>query len=490
MAATQPAPSADTAGTPASPRARGAFLLLGALQVTLIFTITLISVPLPQIGRELHLSTSELVLTSTAYGLAFSGLLLFGGRLTDRFEGRGLLLGGLTVFAVAAIAAALAPGLFSLVAARFLQGASAAVIAPAALAVLRALLAGQATQDTAMALWGGLSIAGAMAGTVVSGVVVTWLSWRWMFAVPLLVALLGLALARPLLPRAVPTSRPTLDLPGAALATAGITLSSYGLVMSGETTWTSAPVLLPLLAGVALLGGFVAVERGRSHPLLPLSFLAVPRRALALLVIALASSGAALVTLLVVLYLQGVHGWSPLLTSVAFLPYAATIVTAGWVAPRAVERFGPVAVVGLGLAGAALGTFLLAGLPPTTGFVPLLGTGLVALPLGLSLCFSGAAVLVMEWVPAQHTGLAGGLMNTAMEIGPASGLALLTAVASARTAHLAETGVSQATAITGGHSWAFAAAGSAFALLAVSVAVIARRGPGEHENHTSRGDTP
>jgi len=195
-------------------RSGRAFALLGTVQVTLIFTITVVAVPLPVIGRQLSLDGSELVIVSAAYGLSFSGLLLFGGRLADRCGGRRMFFTGLVVFAVASAAAPAPSGFAVLAAARFGQGVGAALVAPAAMVVLRAVFPQPSRYAHAMATWGGLSVLGATAGIVRSGLVAALVSWRWMFAIPLLVAAVALLLTRWLLPAGAPGLRVALDLPG------------------------------------------------------------------------------------------------------------------------------------------------------------------------------------------------------------------------------------------------------------------------------------
>ncbi|MEJ3747965.1 MFS transporter [Actinomycetes bacterium KLBMP 9797] len=447
-------------------RRRRAFALLGTVQATLVFTITVVSVPLPAIGRQWGLTRSELILVSAAYALSFSGLLLFGGRLADRYGGRPILVAGLTVFATASTAAALAPDFQVLVGARFAQGVGAALAAPAAVAVLHQVFIDPASHQRAMARWGGLSVLGATLGILTSGVLCTWLPWRYMFTPAVLVAVLALLLARPLLPPTAPRGRPGLDLPAAALATAGITALSYGLVVTDEYPWSDPQVTGPLAGGLVLLVAFVAVEaRGRT-PLLPMNFLDNTSRILALLTIALAAAGASLVTLLMGLYLQQVRDWSPLRTSVAFVPYAIALLLAGRLCRRPLERRGPHGVVTAGLASAAAGLFLLAALTPMTGYAAGMLPGLVLLAIGLALAFAGATVLALSNVPAGQAGLAGGVMNTAMEIGPTVGLAVLMAVAAARTGDLTSGGAAASTAATGGYARAFGAAGLAFALVA------------------------
>ncbi|NBE84690.1 MFS transporter [Micromonospora sp. NEAU-HG-1] len=464
-------------GGPGKPAVGPAFALLGTVQTTLIFTITVISVPLPVIGREWGLGQSSLVLLSAAYGLSFSGLLLFGGRLTDRCGGRRMFTAGLVVFAAASMVAALAPGSAALTVARFAQGVGAALVAPAAVAVLRRVFPDPVGYGRAMATWGGLSVLGATMGSLFSGIVATWLSWRWMLAVPLVVAAVAAVVTPRLLPADTQYGRAPLDLPGALLATSGITLLSFGLVVTGEHGWTSAMVLGPLAAGLVLLGVFVAVELSSADPLLPMSFLADLRRVTALLVIALSAAGTAVVSLLLVLYLQQIRNWTPLRTSMAFLPYAVVLVVIGRLSGRLIARWGAQRVTSTGLALAAGGLLLLAGVDPHTGYGLGLLPGLVLLPAGVALSFSAGSVLALSDVRPRQAGLAGGVLNTAMELGPTAGLALLTALSTARTTHLETAGASPPDTTTSGYAWAFGAAGFAFAALTAVTALTGRTRP-------------
>ncbi|MFI0732255.1 MFS transporter [Streptomyces sp. NPDC021225] len=401
-------------------RQRGAFALLGCVQATLIFTLAAISVPLPRIAREFGLQRPDVILLSAAYGLTFAGLLLFGGRLADRYGGRPVLTAGLALFAAASAAAPLAPGLEALLAARFAQGAGAALTAPAAMAVLRAVFPAPAAYGRAMATWGGLSVLGATAGNLLSGVISTLLSWRWNFAVPLLTAGAALVLAPRLLPDTAPSGRRALDLPGALLATFGITLASYGLVVTDAHPWSSARVLVPLLAGAALLAAFGYAERRARDPLLPPRFLLDRRRALALSAIALTACGTALTFVVLSLHLQQERDWSALRTSAAFVPFAIALLASGRAAGPLIGRYGARAVTaaGLGAGGAGLALLALGGLDAGTRYASGLLPGLVLLPLGTAASFAGAAVLATDGVPQGQAGLAGGVMNTAMEFGP------------------------------------------------------------------------
>ncbi|TLS46405.1 MFS transporter [Streptomyces montanus] len=431
------------APTPRSTRAP--FALLGTLQVTLIFTLAAVAVPLPRIGHEFGLRREDLILLSAAYGLTFAGLLLFGGRLADRYGGRRALTAGLLLFGAASAAAPFAPGYAALLAARFAQGAGAALIAPAAMAVLRTLFDSPTAYGRAMATWGGLSILGATAGNLLSGVISALWSWRWAFAVPLAVTVAALALAPRILfrPGTTPAQehpgvpdrpghlvRPALDLPGALLATAGLTSTSYGLVLTDAWPWHSGRVLGPLAAGVVLLAAFLAVERRTHDPLLPPRFLLDGRRALGLVATALTAAGTATVFVLFSLHLQDGRDWSALRTSVAFTPFAVALIASSRVAGRLVGRYGAAAVTRAGLVTGAGGLTSLAlfgldtGVPYAYGVLP----GFVLLAAGAAASFAGAAVLSTDRVPVERTGLAGGVHNTAMETGPTVVFALVLAV--------------------------------------------------------------
>lgn len=459
-------PSSLPDGLP-SPRQRSAFALLALVQSTLIFTIALITVPLPQIAAELQLSSAQLLLILAAYGLPFSGLLLFGGRLADRHGGRRMLVWGLCVFGLASVLAALAPGFLWLVAMRFAQGVGGALTAPAAIALLRALFPSPAGFGRAMATWGSVSVLGAVAGFIVSGVLTAWLPWRWMFAVPAAVALLGLLRMRHLPQGAAGQEgqRPGLDPLGAVLATLGISLASYGLIASADHGWRSAMSLAPLLTGLACLAVFLRVQRRVTDPLLPPGFVLDPCRMAGLGGMLLAAAGSGLINFVISLYLQQERGWSPLSTALGFVPFAVALLVAGRMAVDLVQRLGAARVTLGGLLLAAAGLGLLAGLERDSSYLLGMVPGMVLLAAGGALVFSGAAVLSTSHVPQHQAGLAGGVMNTAMELGPTVGLAVLMSVAA-----------TQADAVQG-FSRAFAAAAVIHLLAAAGTWALLMRRP-------------
>ncbi|MEU4224750.1 MFS transporter [Nonomuraea sp. NPDC026600] len=437
--AVPPAPTRPTAP---------AFALLGTVQIMLISGITVVAVALPAIQDELRLSGGDLALVSTAYGLAFSGLLLLGGRLADLYGRRRVLMLGLGLFGVSSAAAALAPGLALLLTARFAQGVGAALAAPSAMALLGVLFPDPHRRARATAVWGGLAGIGATGGMLLSGVFAEWASWRWAFGVPLIATALAIVAAPRLLPADRPVPRARIDILGAVLVTAGLSTLSYGLVESSYG---------PLIGGAVLLLAFMIVESRTAAPLVPPAFFAAPRRAVALAAIVLGSAGMATSFFFLSLHLQQVRGLSPLLTSAAFLPYGAVLIGTGSVAGRLLARFGVRIVLTTGLITAAAGLFLVG------RFDGALIAGLLVLPFGIALTFAGATVAAVTDVPDEQAGLAGGVVNTAMEIGPTLGLAVLVSLAAA-----------QAGDATSGYGFALAIAAVAFILMAPIAALLLR----------------
>ncbi|NYH79986.1 MFS family permease [Actinopolyspora biskrensis] len=439
----------------APPRTRAAFSLLATVQIVLIMAITMLSVALPRIEAELGLSTSRLTLVNAAYGLSFSGLLLLGGRAADLYGRRRLFTVGVAVFGAASLAAGIAPGFRTLLVSRFLQGAGAALAAPAAMALVGSVFPEPNRRSRAMAVWGGLSPMGAAVGTLASGAVSTWFSWRWTFAIPAVVAVVALALTRALLPEGSADTRSRLDVKGAVLATAGLTALSYGLVHAAESPWGSPPVLGPVLLGVLLLALFVVLELRTPDPLLPMDFLRSAHRAAGLWVILAGATGISTMFMLMSLYFQQVAGMSPLLTAAAFLPFSVTLAVVGTTAAHLVRWFGARNVVVAGSLLAASGLWLLGRAEADSPYAGALLAGLLVLPVGISMMFSGGTVTVFSRTRDDRAGLAGSMVNTAMETGPTAGLALLVSLATAHTNSLALGGAGQRAAETAGYAFAF-----------------------------------
>jgi MFS family permease len=459
------------------PRPGLAFALLGVVQASLTGAIAIVLLALPAIQDEFGLGSGDLVLVSAAPGLSFSGLLLLGGRLADLFGRRRMFVAGLVIFGAAALAAGLAPSVGVLLAARFGQGCGAALAAPAAMALLGSVFADAEARARAVAIWGSLSPLGASVGTLLSGVVVTWVSWRWAFAIPVLIAVIAVAATPRLIAAGPPPIPQRLDVPGAVLATAGLTVLSFGFVQIGEQHWQSPAVLVPLVAGSLLLAAFVAVEARVPAPLVPLDFFASPRRCAALVIVLLAGAVSASLFFFLALYLLEVQGWAPLRTSAAFLPFGLVLLVVGAMTGRLIAGFGARAVTATGLLVAAVGLFTLSRLEVDSPYGGLLLGGLLVFQVGVGLAFGSATVAAVTGVPDDEAGLAGGVVNAAQQIGPTVGLAILVSVATAHSGRLTASGLDVPTATTGGYAFALSVAGVACVAAAGFALLALRAGP-------------
>jgi predicted MFS family arabinose efflux permease len=228
-----------------------------------------------------------------------------------------------------------------------------------------------------------------------------------------------------------------------------------------------------------LLAGLAVVEWHSTDPLLPLTFLLNGRRLSGLFAINVAAGATVAACLFLTLHMQQRLGWTALRTSGAFVPYAVALIVTGPAAGYVLRRVAARTVAAAGVVLVAAGLFVLSGLDEFTTYLWRTLPGLLLLPVGAALTFSAAAVLVIADTPPAQTGLAGGVLNTAIELGPTAGLAIAAAVASARTAHLSATGVGTAEAVTGGYSWGLGATGlTALLVLASVLTVPARRESG------------
>ncbi|MFD7624513.1 MFS transporter [Streptomyces sp. NPDC059851] len=460
------------------------FALLGTVQLLLNASVSVTFAAGPAMQRELGLSRIDLILASAAYGISFSGLLLLGGRLTDRFGRLRSFSWGTALFAAASLAAALAPASHTVLAARFLQGCGAALAAPAALALLRAVFPEGRARALALARWGLLSSLGAAVGIVASGALSTWANWRWCFGALAAAAVAALACTARALP-AVPTPAPVrvpVDLLGAVLGTSALSTLGYGFVMVGPHGWAATAVLGPLALGAVLLAAFAAAQRRVSAPLLPPGFLASRYRATALVCALLGPAIGAGTAFLLALYLQQLRGYSALENALAFVPYSAVLLGIGFVAGRIVARHGVRAVAVGGLAVIACGLFLIGAVGLRTDApVPVLA-GLVVLSAGNGALMSAAVVGAVAGVGEGQSALAGAVVNTAILAGPTVSLALISSAADARTATLLAAGDPHAA--TGGYAFAFEAA------CAVFVLAVALAGYGLSPNRRTRTAEP
>ncbi|MGW0662282.1 MFS transporter [Streptodolium elevatio] len=447
---------------------RGRLLVLLCLaQFMLVADVTVVNVALPTIGDELDLDGSALTWVVTAYTLFFGSLLLLGGRLSDAVGKLRMFLVGLGVFTAASVASGLASDGGLLIAARSAQGVGAALLSPAAMALITTLFHGPA-RTKALGVWAAVGGAGSAVGVLLGGVFVSGPGWEWVFFVNVpagLVALIGVpvliggaaSLVGPS-PERVP-----LDLPGALALTAAPALLIYGLVRARDHGFDAPSTLAPLASALMCTAVFVAVERRARNPLVHLEVLA--RRSLwGGSVVMLAASGLLISAFfLCSFYLQHVAGYSALKTGLAFLPVAVAVTVGAHLGGVAVGRFGWRTVGTAAFAVAAVGAGLLAGLSADSGVWSGLVPGFALLSLGLGAGFVCATTAAMTGLDHRETGTASGLVGTAHELGAALGVAVIATVAGA--------------SLTGGPSAGTGGFGDAFTAAAVIAAAVAVAGP-------------
>ncbi|MFI6985553.1 MFS transporter [Embleya sp. NPDC050154] len=455
-------------------RTGAAFALLAAVQAILNTSVTITSAAGPDIAADLDLGSSGLVWTGAAYTLAFSGLLLLGGRVADLRGRRETFRAGAALFAAASLAGALVPGGAWMITARLLQGAGAALAAPAAMALVGDVFATDATRRRAMAAWGGLSGVGAALGMQLGGATATWASWRWSFVVLAAIGFVVAALTGRYLPTGPERVTGRVDVLGAALVTGGVAVLSLGLVAVGTHGWLDPAVLLPLAGGVVLLVAFGVAENKVAAPLMPLHFLASRRRVAALATGMLAPIAGSTAAFLMSLYFQRVLGWSALRSAMGFVPYTLMLVVVSAGSVLIVARWGVRWTAALGLATMAGAFLLFSRISPDAAYLGLPFAAMLALPIGIGLTAAAAVVAATRGVPPTQAALAGGAFNTTMLMGPTVGIALFSSLADAHTG----AGPSPEQAATDGYTFAFKAAAVLFALAALASVSVRARGTG------------
>ena len=455
-----------------------ALALLVTVQFILILDSSIINVALPSIQHHFDVATqSTLSWVVDGYVLTFGGLLLLGGRLGDRLGRRRLFFLGTAVFGAASFAAGVAPSFGFLVASRFVQGAGAAMVAPAALGLLMVIFEEGSERNKALGLWGAVSGSGGAAGLILGGVLTTELSWRWVFWVNVPIVLGALALTPRLLPEASgESSVGSFDLPGATTVVLGITSLVYGFVEAGNKGWASPNSYVFIAAGVALLGLFVAIEEHTAHPLVRFSIFrsrSITGANLAMLTFYMAAIG---IWFYLALYLQEVKGYSALKAGIAVLPLNVTLAATATLSSRFISRFGPKPVAALGALLLSGGLFWFHFVTVTGSYVSVVLGALFLMGLGIGLVMVALTVGAVSGVAHEDAGLASGIFNTVSQVGAAIGLAILTTISTTQTAHALSHGVSATDALNKGFSDAvLVAAGLAAAALVIVLLVLSNR---------------
>jgi EmrB/QacA subfamily drug resistance transporter len=410
--------------------------LLGIAQLMVVLDSTIINIALPSAQKSLGFSTDSRQWVVTAYALAFGSLLLLGGKLGDLFGRKWTFIAGLAGFSLASAAGGLAQSFAMLVAARALQGAFGALLAPSALSLLTVTFADSPDRPKAFGIFGAIAGGGASVGLILGGALTQALSWRWCLYVNLAIAIpTGIVALRLLVNHSSP-DRPKIDVPGVLTGSGGLFALVYGFSNAETNSWTTPITIIALAAFVVLLVAFVVTEQRATHPLLPLHIVWDRARGGAYASIALAGAGVFAVFLFLTYFMQQTLNLSPLTTGVAFMPMTALIVLSSTTSQtRLLPRTGAKPLIICGMVLGLVSMLLLTRLTPSSSYAGGVLPSLMILGLGMGLIFAPAFGTATLRVPSNEAGVASAMVNTSQQVGGSVGTSLLSTIfASSATA--------------------------------------------------------
>jgi EmrB/QacA subfamily drug resistance transporter len=438
------------------PRRWKALGVLGLVQFMLVLDITVVNVALPSIQHDLGFTPTGLAWVVNGYVLMAGGLLLLGGRMADIFGRRKLFLLGVGLFALASATcgAAIDPGM--LVASRFVQGAGEAMAAPASFGLIALLFTDPRERIKALGIWGGIAGLGGTTGTVISGVLVNFASWRWIFFINLPIALFALIMV----PRLASESRMVRestrpDYAGAITGTAGLIAVVEGLLQAATHPWGSRAVLLPLFGGIALLALMVWIEANSGAPLIPLNFFQNRTRVVTNFTTLFFASAFFSYFFLLTLFEQQVLGYSPLKGGLSYLPFGLTIGAGIGIGTALMPRLGVKPIFAGGFFLCAIGMVLTSSVTVDATYAANILPGMMVLGFGSGMCFPAIGNASLHEVTVQDSSLASGVQSAMQQIGGALGLSVLVTLGLRHATSLLTDGVSHAIAVTRGYVLAF-----------------------------------
>jgi EmrB/QacA subfamily drug resistance transporter len=452
-------------------------VIVAIAQLMVILDSTVVNIALPSAQRALDFPNSDRQWVVTAYALAFGSLLLLGGRLGDMFSRKRVFITGLIGFALSSALGGAAVSFGMLVAARTLQGAFGAILAPAALGTLVSTFRDPRERGRAFGVFGSVAGGGGAVGLILGGVLTEYASWRWTLYVNLFFAAVAVAGALAYMQSNRPDSRPRMDWAGTVLASGGLFLIVFGFSHAETAGWSAGLTIGSLVAGVVLLAAFTFAESRVSHPLLPLRVVLDRARGGSYISVGLTGIAVFGVFLFLTYYLQQIKGYSPVISGLAFLPMIACILLASNTSSIVLlPRVGPrnLIVTGMVLGGLAMG--FLTTLTVTSSYATHVVPALLAMGLGFGMIFSPAINTATAGVERQDSGVASALVNTMQQVGGSIGTAALSTVALTATAsYLAAHHASRlatATAAVHGYSAAFTVSAVLFGVGAVVAALL------------------
>ncbi|MGW5018029.1 MFS transporter [Streptomyces cacaoi] len=438
------APSASVTAGP-DPRRWKALAFIAIAQLMVVLDATIVNIALPSAQSDLGISDANRQWVITAYALAFGGLLLFGGRVSDLWGRKRAFVTGLAGFAAASALGGAATSETMLLGARALQGAFGALLAPAALSLLAVMFTDGKERAKAFGIYGAIAGGGGAIGLILGGVLTEYMDWRWTFYVNVPFAVIA-ALGAVLVVRepSVTRNRSALDIPGVVLSTLGLVSLVYGFTRAETDGWSEGGTIGMFVAAAVLLTAFALVESKVRAPLLPLRVVTDRNRGGVFLSLGLATIAMFGLFLFLTYYLQIVQGYSPVKTGVAFLPMVAGMITGSTqIGARLMTRIPPRLLMAPGFVLAAGGMLLLTQLQVDSSYPALILPAELMLGLGLGTAFMPAMSLATLGVRSSDAGVASAMANTSQQVGGAIGTALLNTIAASATtsyvaSHMAE----------------------------------------------------
>jgi EmrB/QacA subfamily drug resistance transporter len=475
-----------------SPRDKNlALALLAMAQFVVVLDASIVNVALPSIGRDLNFPQDDLSWVVNSYTLFFGGFLLLGGRLADLLGRRRMFIYGMWLFALASLVGGLAQSDIWLIVARAVQGLGAALISPAALAIVTTTFREGAERNKALGVWGAVAGSGGAAGVLLGGILTESLGWEWVLFVNTPIGIAAALIAPRLLGESLDRSRGSFDIAGAVSVTAGLALLVYTLVDANDAGWGSTQTIALGAVSVALLALFVAIELRTRHPLVPFSIFKGRTLRGANVVGLLLGMSLFSMFFFISLYMQQVLGYEPLKAGLAYLPLAGTIILSAGAASALVTRIGfkPTLIAGMLLIAGGLVWFAQVSATGGTYVGDILFPSLIA-AVGLGLAFVPTTIAAVTGIKPDEAGLASGLINTSQQVGGALGLAVLAAVATATTNDAVASGErNPLISLTEGFQDAFLV-GAGMALLGALLAavLISSRDSREHAEAARAGE--
>jgi EmrB/QacA subfamily drug resistance transporter len=456
-------------------RRRLVLVVLSVGQMMVIIDNTVVNVALPSIQRDLAFNSAGLAWVVDAYLITFGGFLLLGGRMGDLLGRRRVLLGGLVLFTAASLLCGFSASQGELVAGRFVQGVGAAVVSSTSLGLIATLYPDSRERVRAMAVYAFVAVTGGSIGLLLGGAVVEALNWHWIFFINLPVGVVALGASWAWVQDHVGLGiRQGADVGGAVLITVAPMLAVYGLVTVDQHGWTSATTLSTLGGAAVLVLVFVVLESRLRTPLIRLGIFRNRNLAVSDLVRGLFGVGTFGLFFLGVLYFQKVRGYNPVTTGLAYLPMTLVSSTLSlFVTARVMGRIGAKATLTFGLALFAVGLALWTRVPVHASYAGYVLPALAIGGVGAGFISAPNITLGMSGVRPDDTGLASGLINVALQLGAAIGVAVLATLSTTRTEHLLTTGVGVHEALTGGYRLGFVVA-TACVVVALALTTLLR----------------